>query len=65
MSEGSGFHPITDAIIAKAERIEDEKHGKALTKDEVTTLRARDALRLLAPYAFAPSVDIQRDEPES
>lgn len=52
MSEGSGWSPLTDDIIARADRIEDQKHGKALTPEEVTTLRACHALRLMAPYAF-------------
>jgi hypothetical protein len=54
---GSGFHAITDQMIAKAASIEREKHGRALTDDEAKTLRAVDFLRKIAPYAFASNTE--------
>lgn len=40
------------AIAANADRIEREKNGKALTSDEVRTVRAAAFLRAIAPYVW-------------
>lgn len=43
---------VVSEMIQKAEHIEREKQGRALTPDEADVLRAVGFLRQIAPYLF-------------
>ena len=40
--------------VARADRIEQDRQGRALTPDEVTLVRGAAFLRKIAPYVFQP-----------
>lgn len=43
---------VVGSLVNKANEIERQKDRKALTQDEVDTLKSADFLRKIAPYLF-------------
>jgi len=47
---------VISDLLQEVERIEREKNGRALTDEEVKTLKAAEFLRKIAPYLFADAL---------